>query len=224
MLVARNDSETDRGPQDRAGPERLCIVSRTVKPIAEMIRFVVGPDGVVVADLKHRLPGRGVWVTATREALATAMARNAFARGFKRPVRVPGDVVEATARLLARGALDALSIARKAGLVQVGFTRAEAAVRAGDAVALIHASDGADNGVRKLAAAAKRCADDAQLPRIELFTSAQLGLALGRSNVIHAALLAGPASETFLARYHSLQRFGGVSQGGPRSAIGADQS
>jgi hypothetical protein len=34
-----------------------------------------------------------------------------------------------------------------------------------------------------------------------------LDLALGRSNVIHAALLAGPESETFLARAARLDRF-----------------
>jgi uncharacterized protein len=34
-----------------------------------------------------------------------------------------------------------------------------------------------------------------------------LDLALGRSNVIHAALLAGPAGRTYLSRCHALARF-----------------
>jgi hypothetical protein len=40
-----------------------------------------------------------------------------------------------------------------------------------------------------------------------VLTSEQLDLALGRSNVIHAALLAGPASDTFLSRSQMLVRY-----------------
>jgi len=62
--------------------------------------------------------------------------------------------------------------------------------------------------VRKIAAAARRGTPaGSDVPVIDVFTSAQLDLALGRSNVIHAALLAGAASDGFLARCHSLGRF-----------------
>ena len=106
-----------------------------------MIRFVVGPDGEAVPDLKRKLPGRGVWVTATQDALDEAIKRKAFARGFKREVRLPADLVARTERLLERAALDALAIAGKAGLVAAGFAKAEAALEHEDVAALLHAAE-----------------------------------------------------------------------------------
>src|SRR2546423_4065002 len=90
------------------GTERLCAATGTVKPIGEMIRFVVSPDGTVVPDLKQKLPGRGVWITATRAAVQQAVTRKIFARSFKRDLRVAPALVAETERLLERGALDAL--------------------------------------------------------------------------------------------------------------------
>ena len=159
--------EADAGPSDRsAGPERLCIATRTVRPVADMIRFVVGPDDRIVPDLKRKLPGRGVWVTATRAALAMAIAKGAFARGLKRPVKVSPELGDMTERLLEQAALDALSMAHKAGRVLTGFSRVEAALDRNDLLALIHARDGAADGVRKLAAGLrqKSTAGAADLP------------------------------------------------------------
>lgn len=206
-----NDIETDAGPRDRrAGPERLCIASRTVRPVGELLRFVLDPNGAVVPDVKRKLPGRGVWVTATAEALAAAISRGAFARGFKRPVRVGPELVAETERLLERSALDALAIAGKAGLVEAGFTRTEAALARGRVLALLQASEAAADGVRKLSAAMRRgLGGETDGLDVLIFTGTQLDLALGRSNVIHAALLAGPASEVLLARYRSLETFRG---------------
>ena len=99
----------------------------------------MSPDGTVVPDVKRKLPGRGVWVTATREALTTAVSRNAFARGFKSPVRGGPGLVEMTDHLLERAALDALSMAHKAGLVEIGFGRVEGALAKHDIAALMHA-------------------------------------------------------------------------------------
>jgi uncharacterized protein len=214
MVLA--EEEADAGPRDSAARrERLCVATRTVKQVDEMIRFVVGPDDVIVPDLKCRLPGRGVWVTATRDALAGAVKRNSFARGFKRPVHPSADLVVLTDGLLERAALGSLAMARKAGLIETGFARVEAAIAGRDIAALIHAADAASDGVRKLAATARhRLAEDAvSLPVVTAFSSAQLDLALGRSNVIHAALLPGPASEAFLARCRNLLRFRGREPG-----------
>jgi hypothetical protein len=205
MPIALQHSECDRGPR-RFAAERLCIATRTVRPAAEMIRFVLGPDGVV-PDLKQRLPGRGVWVTATRAALSAAVARNAFTRGFKREVRVGPELVELTERLLVRAALDALAVARKAGLLVAGFAKTEAALARLSVAALLEARDAAAGGTVKLAAALRHRPDAARIAIIDGFTTAQLDLALGRSNVVHAALLAGPESEVFLARYARLTCF-----------------
>jgi hypothetical protein len=180
-----------------------------------MMRFVVAPDGAAVPDLKRRLPGRGIWITATRQALRAAIARNTFARGFKGDVRVASDLVERTERLIERAALDAMAICHKAGKVAIGFANVEAALARAPVVALLHAAEAAPDGVRKLAAALRCRADIAEIAVVDAFTSAQLDLALGRSNVVHAALLAGPESETFLARSARLERFrtGSLSEG-----------
>jgi predicted RNA-binding protein YlxR (DUF448 family) len=201
-----HDETLDAGPRT-TGTRRSCAVTRTVKPTAEMIRFVVDPNGAAVPDLKRRLPGRGIWITATRRALDAAVARKAFARSFKREVRATPDLVDMTERLLERAALDALAVAGKARSIALGFAKTEAALVCEPVVAVLSAADAAPDGVRKIAAALRRREDAAQVRTISAFSSAQLDLALGRTNVIHAALLAGPESETFLARFDRLERF-----------------
>src|SRR5215470_11670660 len=120
MLGRPHDDALDAGPRKAApGAERYCALTHEVKPVEEMIRFVVAPDGAAVPDLKRRLPGRGLWITATRQALADAVARKAFARGFKRDVKVAADLVAVTERLLEQAALDALAICRKAGRLAI---------------------------------------------------------------------------------------------------------
>lgn len=201
-----DDIELDRGPQAR-GRERLCIVTRLVRPVDDLIRFVVGPGGETVPDLKSRLPGRGVWVTATQDALDTAIKRKAFARGFKRDVRLPPDLTGQTGRLLERAVLDALAIAGKASFVVTGFAKVEAALAKGEVVALLHAREASREGIGKLDAALRRRPPEHPVSVIHCLTAAQLDLALGRSNVIHAALFAGPSADTFLARLQRLERF-----------------
>jgi len=203
------DDGLDLGPRRiKSGSERFCAATGAVTPVAEMIRFVLAPDGSVVPDLKRRLPGRGVWITATRPALRSALARKAFARSFKRDVRVAPDLVESTERLLERAALDALAIAHKAGRTVAGFAKVEAALaRADRLAALIHASDAAGDGVRKLAATLRQRPDAEKIAVIAIFATSQLDLALGRANVVHAVLVAGPETEAFLARLARLERF-----------------
>jgi predicted RNA-binding protein YlxR (DUF448 family) len=215
MLGRRHDDALDLGPRkSAAGTQRFCAATGAIRPIDEMIRFVIGPDGTPVPDLKRRLPGRGIWITATREALCAAITRKAFARAFKRDVRLAPDLVEATERLIERAALDVLAICHKAGNVAVGFANVEASLARAHVMALLHAVEAAPDGVKKLAAALRRRADAAEIVVIDTFTSAQLDLALGRSNVVHAALLAGPASNGFLARCQSLERFRTIAPGG----------
>jgi predicted RNA-binding protein YlxR (DUF448 family) len=210
MIAAAQDTDLaaalDRGPH--AGqPVRLCATTRAVQPVSDLIRFVVGPDGEAVADIKSKLPGRGLWVTATRDAVLEAIKRKAFARGFKREVRVPSDLADRTERLLERAVLDALAMAGKAGLVATGFGKTEAALEREDVIGLLHAAAASADGTRKLAAASRRHRPEAPPVVIGFLSAAQLDLALNRTNVVHAALLAGPASETFLARCRRLERF-----------------
>ena len=210
MLAMTQDDELDRGAAHVApGTERTCALTRTLKPVDEMIRFVVGPAGEAVPDLKRKLPGRGIWITATRSALEQAVKGNVFARGFRRAVRAAPDLPAATERLVEQSALDALAIAGKAGQVIGGFAKVEAAIGRDDLKALIHAADAAPDGKRKLDAALARKSPgkSGEIAIVTGLTGAQLDLALNRPNVVHAALLAGPVSETFLVRAKRLERF-----------------
>src|SRR5215470_9506176 len=210
MLAVAQNNELDRGAISVApGAERTCALTRELKPASEMIRFVLDPAGEVVPDVKRKLPGRGIWITASHAAVEDAAKRNVFNRGFKRDVRISGDLAARTDQLIERAAIDALAIAAKAGTVISGFTRVEAAVGRDDILALIHAADAGDEGKRKLDAALRRVATgkSSEIIVIDAFNGAQLDLALNRPNVVHAALLAGPGSDTFLARATRLVRF-----------------
>jgi uncharacterized protein len=206
--VAKHPVAGDAGPRTAApGSERLCAATGEVKSVDRMIRFVIGPDQAVVPDLKRRLPGRGIWVTANRHAIELAIRRKSFERSFKRNVSVPCDLLELTERLLQQAAFDALAMSHKAHRVAIGFGQVDRALARERIVGLLHAVEAAPEGLRKLNAARNRRADAADIAVIGGFTSAQLDLALGRANVIHAALLAGSESETFLARAVRLDCF-----------------
>jgi predicted RNA-binding protein YlxR (DUF448 family) len=187
--------------------ERTCIVTKTKAGPDAMIRFVLGPDAEVVADLRHKLPGRGVWVSARADAVAAAVKSKAFARGFKAQVKVSASLAEDIEVLLTEACLQALSLTKKAGQVVAGFFKAEAAIKADSVIGLIHASDGGADGSRKLSQALRRQFGGQQKPEIKLFTSLQLSLALGGTNVIHAALTEGAASEAFLSHCRRLELY-----------------
>jgi uncharacterized protein len=219
-MLAIADPDLDNGPRtDRSATMRMCAVTRRVRPIDELIRFVVSPSGEVVPDLKRKLPGRGLWVSASRQAVAEATRRNHFGKGFKRDVRAAATLAADTETLLVRSVVEALAMAAKAGQVVCGFSKVEAALAQRQAqasiLALIHAGDGAADGIRKLDAIARQNTgknagngdESREFPVITALTSEQLDLALGRSNVVHAALLAGPAGKTFLSRSQVLVRY-----------------
>ena len=201
---------------DRRSATRTCVATRQTRPADELIRFVRAPDGTVVPDLKRRLPGRGVWVTAEAEAVRTAIKRKAFGRGFRSEVRVGPELVEQVDALLERGALEMLGMVNKAGHVVTGFAKVESAIMAGTAAGIIHAVEAAADGIRKVRAALRRSGRD--LPEVICFPGARLDLALGRSNVVHAALLAGPVSDAFLARVDLLVRYRGTASQGSDGA------
>src|SRR5262245_37465902 len=192
MLASVAETDLDGGPRTTGpGTLRMCALTRQVRPIDELIRFVVAPSGEVVADLKRKLPGRGLWISATRTALREAVKRGVFPKGFRREVRLPTAFAEDTERLLASAAIEALAIAAKAGQTVAGFAKVENALVRGQAVALIHASDGAPDGIRKLngllgrGTARLEHGSDSEIPCITVLSSAELDLALGRANVIH---------------------------------------
>ena len=173
------------------------------------MRFVRAPDGSVVADLKHNLPGRGAWVTARRGLVAEAVRKGLFKRAFKSEVQVTADLPDQVAALLAQRARESVSLANKAGEAVAGFTKVEAALRSGHVVGLIAASDGADDGRNKLKNLVKSMGSDhkSEVLCFSGLDSTDLGLAFGRSHVIHAALIDGPAARAALARLLRLNEY-----------------
>ena len=211
-MLAQADPDLDDGPRtQKSATSRMCAVSREVRPIDELIRFVVAPTGEVIPDLKRQLPGRGLWVSASRRSVAEAVRRHQFSKGFKRDVRVAPTLPADTDALLVRSVTEALAMAAKAGQVVAGFGKVEDALNRNETAALIHASDGAADGIRKLDAIVRqrgeKRGESPVIAVVNVLTSDELDLALGRSNVIHAALLAGPASKTFLSRCQMLVRY-----------------
>jgi predicted RNA-binding protein YlxR (DUF448 family) len=193
--------------------DRTCIVTRKTAETDELIRFVVGPDSAVVPDLKRNLPGRGCWVSADRLHVDKAAAKNLFSRAFKTKVDVPAELGALVDGLLARSALGMLGLARKAGAVIFGATKVEAAVRSGEALLVLHAEEAAEDGVRKISQA-RRATVHLGGPAIrayKLFPEAEFGLALGGTNVIHAAVLASDAGTAVQKRMVALDRYRGGS-------------
>ena len=174
-----------------------------------MIRFVRGPDGALTPDIKARLPGRGVWVTARAALVAQAARKRLFARSLKTQVDAAPEIADDVDRLLEVDCLQMLSLANKAGAVMAGFGKVADALAQASVGALLEARDGGEDGKRKLAQAARRAGSMA--PVIGLFSSLQLDLALGRTNVIHAALAEGGPTTAFIARCRRLAAYRGVS-------------
>ncbi|MEL6678438.1 MAG: RNA-binding protein [Pseudomonadota bacterium] len=191
--------------KDRSEPERRCIATGQSGGRAGLIRFVVGPDEIVVPDISGKLPGRGIWVTAGRAELETAIKKRLFSRGAKRQVTVPEGLLDLVEGLLARRLVDRLGLCRKAGLVHNGFDTVKARLKEGPVRALIEASDGSEAQKQKLRPLSGVAA------RISCLSGAELGLAFGRDHVIHAALDAGGLTDQALAeaaRLHGLRDTG----------------
>jgi predicted RNA-binding protein YlxR (DUF448 family) len=203
---AKGDLEEVAGTE---GPQRTCAVSRRQKAPEDLIRFVAGPDGLVVPDLGRRLPGRGVWVSANRTAVAAAVRRNVFARSLKQPVKAPADLPDLVERLLVRRLAEAVSLANKAGLLVAGFAKVEALLERGRARVLVHAREAANDGMAKLDRRFRALvgSDEAQAATVRELGGAELSLAMGRPNVVHAAASEGGASQRILTEAARLRRY-----------------
>jgi len=184
---------------------RRCIVTRQPLEKPAMIRFVIDPEGRVTPDLKERLPGRGLWVTATRAALDQAVTKHAFSNAAKQSVKAAPDLPERVIELAKREVAELLGLARKSGQLVAGFEKVDAALRAGKVRVLIAASDGAEDGRGKLA----RIAGSGVEICVPL-TAAELAQALGRAHAVHAAIKAGGIAEKMII---ASRRFAALTQG-----------
>lgn len=201
--------QAEQSDTDGLAPEaavRRCALTRQPRPKDDLIRFVLGPEGEIVPDLKEKLPGRGVWITAAHDTVAQAAKRNVFARALKAPAKVAPELSAQVDRLLAEAALQAFALANKAGEVVFGNAKVEEAIVKGRVMALVHAQEAAADGCRKLDGKL-HAAVDSPLPALRALGADELGLASGRTNVIHAALIRGGAAAKSLAAALRLERY-----------------
>ena len=190
--------------------ERMCIVTRAHGEPDDLVRFVCGPDGTVVPDIRCELPGRGVWVRARQPLVADAVKRKLFGRGFGEDCRAFETLPAQVADLLRRAALSYLALANKAGLVMAGFEKVAAAIGKNRVAVLLEAADGAEDGRRKLVARLSGSGQPAEIVRS--FDSASLGLALGRPLVIHAALASSGLTDKFVAATRKFEAYIGTNE------------
>jgi predicted RNA-binding protein YlxR (DUF448 family) len=189
--------------------ERRDLVTGEVMPEERLVRFVAGPDGVVVPDVARKLPGRGLWVEAKRASVDLAARKGGFSRSAKAKLVAPADLSDQVERLLSTRVLNGLGLARRAGDLTLGFEKAASAIESGKVAWMIEASDGSADGRRKLLQSAKRAALGGLLsPRLlGLYTAEELSLALGLGNVIHVAFLAGRGADRWTFDVERLSGF-----------------
>jgi predicted RNA-binding protein YlxR (DUF448 family) len=197
---------------------RTCALTRLEKPVGELIRFALGPDGTIVPDTEARAEGRGVWITLSHAAVDEAVRKKAFARSLKEQVTVPPDLADLTRLRLEQRFTSALAMARKAGQFTSGGMKVKSAIEGGQLIALLSATDGAADGKNKMLGALRALnharregsAAGPQVPHFELLSSMQLDLALGLENVIHAALMTGAAAQSALDKARRLARYNAI--------------
>ena len=192
-------------PETESGPNRRCIVTAKVQPVERMIRFVVGPDQQLVPDLEARLPGRGMWLSARRDVVNTAVAKAHFAKAARRRVVVPPDLADRLEFLLRRRCLDLLGLARRAGQAVAGYEKVRAELKSGRGAVLLAASDGAAGGVEKIRALAPA------LPLVSVLGATELGWVFGRGHTVHGLLLPGKLAARLC---REAERLGGMTEKG----------
>jgi len=184
---------SEYGPDKRGhkSVERRCLASGGIRDPKDMVRFVLSPEGVVTPDIAGKLPGRGVWVSAERKSLEKTIALKSFARGFKGKAKLEGDLVNLTERLLMRRVLGLITMARKSSVIAMGFDQVQSMARESAIKFRIEAKDGSKDGrgkIRTLSKAINREQELADPIVIGCFTAEEIGNALARESIVHAAI------------------------------------
>ena len=192
MRNPQNDTLAVAGEGDARVPGRTCVLTRRKGTRDELIRLALGPDGSVAPDVRARAPGRGAWIGVTRAELDSANAKGrlkpALQRAFKtNNVTVAANLGERIEAALRQTALDRLGMEARAGNLINGADKIENAARSGKVALLIHAADAGGDGNRSLDQAWRVGGGG---PQGMIFPSDRtiLSMALGRENVVHAAL------------------------------------
>lgn len=182
---------------EETGPLRRCAVTRARLPVDEMIRFVAGPDRFVVPDLRARLPGRGMWLSARRDVIEASVTRKAFARALRAEVQVPVDLPAITEVALKRRVIELLGLARRAGQAVSGFTKAREWLAANRAVLIVQAMDGS-------AEERARLMNGRAVSVVAPLTAQDLGRIFGRDHAVHVAVSAGRLATMLLTETRRL--------------------
>lgn len=195
------------------GAMRKCILSGSHGERAALIRLALDADGHVAPDLGARSPGRGAWVSPDRALIDAALTkgklRGALMRAFKTSaVHLPDNLVDQIGDGLARRALDRLGLENKAGNLVWGADRIGDALAAGRVRLLLHAGDAAPDGISKLESKRRGSPREA-LSMVLPADRAQLSMALGRENVVHAAVCDAAACARVAAAVDRWRAFSG---------------
>ncbi len=209
MATNRRTRLEKLGTEADIASERLCAVTRQHLEPENLIRFVQAPDGQIVPDLEHRLPGRGVWLTANRETVEKAIKTKAFDRSLKASAAVAPDLAERLETMILRRVCDTLALANKAGLAVAGFQQVDSALDKAKVAVLLHGSDAAADGCLKLDRKFKAIQGDLgqKAPVVAALTITEMSLAMGRPSVVHAALIPGGLAKRFLREAGRLVRY-----------------
>lgn len=189
----------------KKSPIRQCAVTRERLPQAQLLRFACGPDRIVVPDVRAKLPGRGVWIQPRREYLNDAIKRGVFQRAFEGNVDGLNELPDLTEARLLDACQNRLGMAKRAGEVILGFDQVRAELRKRRPGLLIEAADGSEDGRNKVFALAKAAYDEFQVAGA--LNSEELGVAFGRTGVIHALLKRGPFALNMQLDYARLTGF-----------------
>ena len=161
-------------------PQRSCLGCGATRDKGNLLRFVLGPDGVLTPDLKGKLPGRGAYTCPSRECLGLAVKKKRFAGSFKAPITgMDVDAVTAQIRVQVTERIRSyLSLAAKAGRAFSGSDAVAGGLRGGKAGLLFVATDLSDESRKKFAAMAAH----AGVELVALFDKDCLGTLIGKEH------------------------------------------
>ena len=120
-------------------PQRSCLGCRQSRDRDALIRFVLSPQGELVADLEAKLPGRGAYTCVSAACLQAALKQRQFSRAFKREVvtATPDEMSGQVGDIMQRRILSYIGLANKAGQVVSGGSLVSDAIRSGHKPGLI---------------------------------------------------------------------------------------
>lgn len=190
--------------EGHAHPQRSCIGCREVREQSGLIRFVRAPDGTLLLDYRHKLPGRGAYTCLNRQCLERAVNRRQFDRALRAPcLPTTADQLITALRQAIESRLSALlGMARKSSQLLSGGNQVLDALDKPGALAAVILTEDISTGVAGKLTGKARGGD---VPCLRFATKAGLGQLLGRGERSVAALLNGPLATAFLDEWQRYQ-------------------